>query len=144
MAGQYARLYSYFSIISCAKVFILSNARMLWSAPCGRRGTMEDENVLLGEHIELSGFSDVDRASMVVVRKILGNYTRKFIDTIRDFRKLRITLKEVHNTTNAVKYEIHGRMEVGPSVESVEAVDRNIFYALDTVLKKLEAIAGKA
>jgi hypothetical protein len=104
---------------------------------------VDDETYSLGEHIELSGFKIIDHASMIIVRKLVGNYTRKFIDNVSGFSKLKITLKEVHNTDKSVKYELHGNAIINTQVESTEATDRNLFYALDTVLKKLEAILIK-
>ena len=37
-----------------------------------------DDTMQLGGNIELSGFSGVDGASMIVLKKIIGNYGKHF------------------------------------------------------------------
>ena len=39
----------------------------------------------LGGNIELSGFREIDPASMVIIKKIVGNYARKFSDHFDGF-----------------------------------------------------------
>ena len=44
-----------------------------------------DDNVQLGGNIELSGFRDIDGASMVVLKKIIGNYARRLSELSEKF-----------------------------------------------------------
>ena len=98
-----------------------------------------DDSVQLGGNIELSGFKDIDGASMVVLKKIIGNYGRRFSDISDKFESLKITMKPVHETEKSEKYEIHAQLiNDGKSVVS-EIVERNLFVAVDSALKKIES-----
>ena len=98
-----------------------------------------DDEMQLGGNIQLSGFKDIDGASMIVLKKIIGNYGRKFSDVSDKFESLKITMKPVHETEKSEKYEIHAQlMNDGKSVVS-EVVERNLFVAVDSALKKIES-----
>ena len=97
-----------------------------------------DEPMQLGGNIELSGFRDIDSASMVVLKKIIGNYARRMSDISNKFESLKVTMKPVHETEKSEKYEIHAQlMTAGKPIVS-EVVERNLFVAVDSVLKKIE------
>jgi len=97
-----------------------------------------DESMQLGGNIELSGFRDIDSASMVVLKKIIGNYGRRLSDVSDKFESLKVTMKPVHETEKSEKYEIHAQLiNAGKSVVS-EVVERNLFVAVDNALKKIE------
>lgn len=96
-----------------------------------------DESMQLGGNIELSGFGDIDGASMVVLKKIIGNYGRRLSEISDKFEKLSITLKLIHETEKSSKYEIHAKLiNDGKPVVS-EVVERNLFVAVDSALKKI-------
>ncbi|MFT4309015.1 MAG: hypothetical protein ACMXYL_00840 [Candidatus Woesearchaeota archaeon] len=102
-----------------------------------------DDNNNINAHLELSGFKSVDSASMLMVRRVVDGSVKKFMENVNDFERLRVTLKEIHGTEKSVKYQVTANLIVGKNVESVETVDRNLLFALDSAMKKLEAIAGK-
>lgn len=91
----------------------------------------------LGGSIELRGFSDMDRANMVVLKKIIGSYARKMSDTIEGFEKLSLTMKKVHEREKSEKYEIHAKLLANGKVTASNVTDRNLFVVIDSVLKKL-------
>ncbi|MBU4493291.1 MAG: hypothetical protein KKA61_02880 [Nanoarchaeota archaeon] len=91
------------------------------------------ETITLGGNIELTGFSDLDRGSMIIIKKIVGSYTRKFSDSLKDFEKLVIELNEQGN-----EFEINAKIVVGGKKTSANTKDKNLFVALDSVLKELE------
>ena len=96
-----------------------------------------DDSMQLGGNIELSGFRDIDGASMVVLKKIIGNYGRRLAELSDKFEKLSITMKPIHKTEKSSKYEVHTRLiNEGKSVVS-EVVERNLFVAVDKALKKI-------
>ena len=98
-----------------------------------------DDSMQLGGNIELSGFGDIDGASMVVLKKIIGNYARRMTEISDKFESLKLTMKPVHETEKSEKYEIHAQlMNSGKSVVS-EVVERNLFVAVDSALKKIES-----
>ena len=98
---------------------------------------MDDENVTLGGNIELTGFRDIDSSSMVVLRKIIGNYARRIAELTKKLEKLHITLKPVHEREKSEKYEVHAKVIDGGKVYASEITDRNLFVAVDSVLKKV-------
>lgn len=96
-----------------------------------------DENMQLGGNIELSGFKDIDGASMVVLKKIIGNYGRRLTEISDKFESLKVTMKPIHETEKSEKYEIHIQLMVGGKPVVSEVVERNLFIAIDNALKKI-------
>ncbi|MFH1591684.1 MAG: hypothetical protein ABIC95_07225 [archaeon] len=96
-----------------------------------------DEEIALGGNIQLTGFSALDRPNMVVVKKMVGNYARKISEACKDFQELHVTLKTVHETEKSEKYEIHARVIDKGTLHSAEVTDRNLFFAIDNLLKKI-------
>ena len=97
-----------------------------------------DDLLQLGGNIELSGFRMIDKPSFTIVKKIVGNYARKFSDTHSQFDKLHLNLKPVHSSDNKSKYELHAKLVHSGKTMSAEETDHNIFYVLDKTLKKIE------
>ncbi len=95
------------------------------------------ETVQLGGNIELTGFSELDGANMIVVKKIVGSYARKISDHRSDFNKLRLILKTVHKQEHSEKYELHGQVLAGSESFNSEMTDRNLYVLIDAVLKKI-------
>jgi hypothetical protein len=92
----------------------------------------------LGGNITLAGFKDIDKAELVVVKKIVGSYTRKLSDSVSGFEGIIVTLKEVHKTEQGhPKYELHARALINGNPCVSEVVERNLFIGLDDVLKKV-------
>lgn len=101
---------------------------------------MEIEDVVnLGGNIQLSGFKDIDGGTMVIVRKVVGNYARKFADKLKGFEQLGINLKIVHQTSDTAKlFELHAKVINEGKTTTSETSNRNLFIAIDNILKKLE------
>jgi len=97
----------------------------------------EEKPIQLGGSIELRGFSDIDRADMTVLKKIVGNYARKMSDTAVKFENLSLSMKRVHEREKSEKYELHAKLVANGKVTASEITDRNLFFAVDAVLKKL-------
>ena len=99
-----------------------------------------EDNMELGGSITLSGFKNIHKAELVVVKKIVGSYARKFADNLDGYESLSLNLKEVHKTEGSEKFEIHGKLIHKGKSENSDVTDRNIFVSVDSVLKKLESI----
>lgn len=97
-----------------------------------------DDLQQLGGNIELSGFREMDGASMIILKKIIGNYAKRFGDLCKDFQKLSVHMKSIHQTEGSEKYEIHVNCVDGGQKYSSEDTDRNLFIVVDNVLKKVE------
>lgn len=88
----------------------------------------------LGGNIELVGFKNIDSGSMVVLKKMVGNYVKKMNGLTDNFEKLTLTAKTVH-TDN--KFEIHAKvMDNGTPITS-EVTDFNLFFTVDKALSKV-------
>lgn len=90
------------------------------------------EPQLLGGNIELSGFKELDGGSMIVLKKIIGNYARKFSDQ-HGSEKLTLQIARSNDA-----YSLTGSILIKGQTVSAEHSDTNLFYLVDTVLKKLE------
>ena len=86
----------------------------------------------LGGNIKLIGFNDLDPASLIVVKKITGNYARKISEKVNsnlDELSLELTDESGKNINSSVKFK--------EKTFNAEVNDTNLFYALDKVLAKL-------
>jgi hypothetical protein len=97
------------------------------------------DNLVLGGNIELSGFREVDGSSMIVIKKIVGNYVKRISEQKPDFEKLHLVAKEIHKTENSEKYELHAKAIIAGKTFTSEITEFNLFVAVDQVLKKLES-----
>ncbi|MFW6014764.1 MAG: hypothetical protein ACOCQG_06305 [Candidatus Nanoarchaeia archaeon] len=91
----------------------------------------------LGGNITLSGFNELDRDTMVVVKKIIGSYVRKVSDKNSAFQSLSVTLKTTHERENSAIYEVKTQL-VADKQYNAECQDRNLMFCIDKALKKLE------
>ena len=96
-----------------------------------------EETMKLGGNIELSGFSGLDKASVVVLKKIVGNYAKRMSDISMNFETLSLVMKKIHETEASKKFEIHAKMLDNGKPHVSEVVDRNLFVAIDNSLKKI-------
>lgn len=88
----------------------------------------------LGGNIKLIGFNELDAASLIVVKKITGNYARKISEKVNSgLDELSLELK---NTEDAQK-GINSNLKIKDKEINAEVQDVNLFYALDKALSKL-------
>lgn len=93
----------------------------------------------LGGNIELTGFREIDGGSMIILKKIIGNYARKFSDKLGNMEKLALTVKKVGNN----QFQLNAKLLAGGNVHSSEITDHNLFVIADSALKKIESAALK-
>jgi len=97
------------------------------------------DSLQLGGNIELSGFRELEPGSMTILKKIVGNYARKFSEQCSSFERLSLSMKIVHETEASKKFEVHGMVvDKGKNFTST-MTDRNVFVVIDSVLKKIES-----
>lgn len=89
----------------------------------------------LGGNITLSGFKNREFAEIIVVKKLVGQYARRLHDTVSGFSHLTVTLKDV----GSKQVELHAKCEVDGTQIAAAVTGRNLFVALDAVLKKIVA-----
>ena len=98
-----------------------------------------NEKLSLGGNIELVGFKQVGLSEVVVVKKLVGSYTRKIQEASANFQGITVHLKEIHKIENSAKHEINIKVIDEGKVFTAETVDKNLFVALDSALKKVLA-----
>lgn len=96
----------------------------------------------LGGNIQLVGFKDFDSSTQVILKKIIGNFVRKFADNIEGYEKLTITCKKIGKETSS-KYEVQAKLMIGAKPVNTDVTQNNIFVAVSDALKKLESQAIK-
>lgn len=98
----------------------------------------------LGNFIKLSGFKEIDRNSMVIVKKMLGNFLREMMQKDSEEALITLNLKSVHKTEEqAKKYELKINLEKSGKVYHAELVDNNIFVGISDLLKKISQQLSK-
>ncbi|MEM4260046.1 MAG: hypothetical protein QXG00_02315 [Candidatus Woesearchaeota archaeon] len=99
---------------------------------------MDDEdNIVLGGSIELVGFKNIDRSTMLIIKKVVGNYAKRMSEITNKFERLTVTVKSIHKQENNEKYEFHTKLLANGKIYASEFTDKNIFVALDSSLHKL-------
>jgi hypothetical protein len=92
------------------------------------------EAMQLGDKIELVNFHTFEKDKLLVIRKIVGNFVKNLQERHPDFEKLSLAFNAVHET----KFEIKGGLKIGGKDYHSEIVDFNLFFAINSVLGKLE------
>jgi len=101
---------------------------------------MAEETIELGGNIRLSGFTDIDGGSMIIIKKIIGSFVKKISEKYPKFQSLTVTLKKIHTSKESEKTgksEIHALL-VADKNYAVEVTHLNLMFAIDKVLKKVE------
>ena len=96
----------------------------------------------LGGNIVLTGFKELDNGSLLILRKIIGNYARRMSDNSKGFEKLSLTLKHIHEVEKNKKFELHAKAIDSGNLHTAECTDKNVFIAVDTALKKVSTSMG--
>ena len=84
----------------------------------------------LGGNITLEGFENLEPGALVIVKKVVGNYTKRISNNTTNFEKISISLNK--DDKNNIQVKLHRNGEI--NVE--EASDSNLFFALDKALSK--------
>jgi len=92
------------------------------------------EVMQLGDKIELVNFNSLDKDKLLVVRKIVGNFVKNIQDKHSEFEGLNLAFSSIHES----KSEIKGKLRISGKDYYSEIVDFNLFFAIDSVLGKLE------
>ncbi len=86
-----------------------------------------DGAVRLGGNIELFGVENLDGATMIVLKKIIGTYARKFSEKGLDRLSVAFVGKEIK-----VEAVSQG------SLHAAQAAHDNLFFSLDQALKEIQ------
>ena len=104
---------------------------------------MDDGAVTPDGNVQLSGFQEVEPAAMIVLRKIIGTHARQFNNKCKNVELLKLTMKKVHGQERSEKHEVHAMVIDGGNRYTATVTERNLFFAVDGALKKIENEIGK-
>ncbi len=90
----------------------------------------------LGGNIKLKGFSEIDNASLIVIKKIVGNYAKKLAEETEDFQNLILNLE----SNNPKDFKISAEFQKTSENLNSEIQGENLFFTLS---RALEAIKTK-
>ena len=85
----------------------------------------------LGGHIKLTNFDNLEPAKLIVVKKIVGSFTKKISEAKKDFKEISIELKEESD-----KFTISGKL-ITSKEKTSSSTNENLFFALNAVLEEL-------
>lgn len=84
--------------------------------------------IKLGGKITLDNFESIEPGTLVVVKKMIGNYAKK-ISEKNDFDDLKLTLLEKNGS-----YKLEATLKNGDKEDKKYASHKNLFFAVDEVL----------
>ncbi len=99
------------------------------------------ETIELGGNIKLVGFKEVDPATLVVVKKMIGTYARKISDQAIKYQELSLHIKSMG--PDRKNFELNAKLISDSGVLTSEATDFNLFFAMDKVLNGIFSQAKK-
>ncbi len=84
----------------------------------------------LGDKIELAGSEIIDGATMIILKKMIGNHFREISQT-KEIDKLLLDIKKQDNFTIAAKM-LHQNGEINSEISH-----SNLFMGMDSALKEI-------
>lgn len=89
------------------------------------------DTIDLGGNIRLSGFSALDAATMIIVKKIVGNVARE-LHTKNPFQELHLNLSK-QNQQMTVQASMKGKKACDGA-----ATEANLFFAINKALEEIK------
>lgn len=96
----------------------------------------------LGGNIKLDGFNSLDIPTLIVVKKMVGNYAKKISDSIMPVNELILNLLEFDSNNKIFK--LNASLVSEDKNFTSEAEDTNLFFALDKTLQHIINQAKKS
>jgi len=84
----------------------------------------------LGGNIELNGFDELDKAQLVVLKKIIGNYAKDFSEKVK-FEKLILSMSK-----EGEEYKVLAELTGEKPIKS-ELKEKSLFFIVGNVLENL-------
>ncbi len=89
------------------------------------------DTMQLGGNIELAGFNEVDRAQLVVLKKMIGNFTRGYSEMSK-IEKLVVSMSK-----EGEEYNVAAELS-GDKPAKSENKSKNLFFAVGNVLEDIK------
>ncbi len=90
--------------------------------------------IQLGDRIQLNNFEELQPGELTILKKMIGNQANKF----HDFKKLHITLKNIHKKEKSQKYQVNALLEANNKIFESESTHYNLFFTINEVLDRLK------
>lgn len=87
----------------------------------------------LGGNIELHGYVEEQEADLVIIKKIVGRFTKRITEHHDDVEGLAVVFSAQEGSQR-----VEGRLQLGETTLSASSVAKNKYLALDKTLKELE------
>lgn len=84
----------------------------------------------LGGNIFLDNFDETEPGRLIIVKKIVGNYTKEISEKVKKFKKIIVSLEKGDKIKVKVKVEAEKEF-------SGEGEGGNLFFALDSALAEV-------
>jgi ribosome-associated translation inhibitor RaiA len=94
-------------------------------------------------HVELAGFKELEPSAREVIDKMIRRYSEHFAKKCAKFESLKIRMKKVHGQEHSENHELHAMLIDNGTQYTASITERDIFTAVDAVLKKLQNELGK-
>ncbi len=91
----------------------------------------------LGGNIKLDGFQEIDPPAMIIIKKIVGNYVKKFQEQTSSFQEL---ILHLDNSKDSI--QVQAKLSGSRDFNS-QASDVNLFFAIDKALSQVMGEAQK-
>ena len=85
----------------------------------------------LGDRIEIEGFDNMEPATLIVVKKMIGSSAKTISENHGEFTTLKIILK------SDTKYELNSELVLNEKTHSANAKSDNLFFGLNTLFNEL-------
>lgn len=89
------------------------------------------DTMQLGGNIELTGFNNVNKSQLVVLKKIVGNYVKEFSEKMK-FEKLSLSM-----TMEGDEYRVVVELGGDKPIKS-EIKDKNLFFVVGNILENMK------
>ncbi len=93
-----------------------------------------DDVIELGGNIELKGVKDLNGGELVILKKILGNYTKRVSENNENFEKFILDLTDKDGN----KYKVKGELFMDGKSYSADMDAANLFFTVNGVLEKID------
>ncbi len=92
------------------------------------------DSIVLGGNIVLNGFQQIDGASMIILKKLIGNHVRQISDKAKQFEKIELSIEHDNNI-----FSVKGTAHDAGTPYAAQHEASNLFISVDQVLKKINS-----
>ncbi len=89
----------------------------------------------LGGNIKLDNFDGLDLPTLIIVKKIVGNYAKRINDQVTPFLELKLQI--IKNDHELKRIELGALLTTDNKTCEAYASDVNLFFAIDKALSKI-------